>query len=82
MVDVICFCGFSYSFSGDRAVCPNCGDVTVAPASVDRRQEPRSETALAKAGLMAPQARTEPAHANAPGAGASEREAVLASRSQ
>ncbi len=34
MIDVACFCGFSYSFEGEAGSCPNCGEpVTIARAS-------------------------------------------------
>ena len=26
MIDVVCFCGSSYSFVGDAGVCPQCGE--------------------------------------------------------
>ncbi len=26
MIDVVCFCGCSYSFPGDTGTCPDCGE--------------------------------------------------------
>jgi hypothetical protein len=39
MIDVICFCGFAYSFAGDHGACPQCGE----PVSFTRpsHTEPR-----------------------------------------
>jgi hypothetical protein len=32
MIDVVCFCGHTYSFAGDEASCPRCGEsLTLAP---------------------------------------------------
>lgn len=28
MIDVVCFCGASYSFVGDAGICPSCGEET------------------------------------------------------
>ncbi len=28
MIDVVCFCGCSYSFVGDAGMCPQCGEQT------------------------------------------------------
>jgi hypothetical protein len=27
MIDVVCFCGCSYSFGGDEGACPQCGEI-------------------------------------------------------
>jgi hypothetical protein len=27
MIDVVCFCGCSYSFVGDAGTCPRCGEL-------------------------------------------------------
>jgi hypothetical protein len=29
MADVACFCGYRYSFEGDSAACPSCGESTI-----------------------------------------------------
>jgi hypothetical protein len=33
MIDVICFCGCSYSFAGDAGSCPDCGELVSIPTS-------------------------------------------------
>jgi hypothetical protein len=45
MIEVACFCGCCFSFDGDAAACPRCGEVasvTGGPAlEAARRSEPR-----------------------------------------
>jgi hypothetical protein len=37
MIDVVCFCGNSYSFIGNGGACPRCGElVTMPSASADQ----------------------------------------------
>jgi hypothetical protein len=31
MIDVVCFCGCSYSFAGHAGVCPRCGELVTFP---------------------------------------------------
>jgi hypothetical protein len=33
MIDVVCFCGCSYSFLGDAGACPDCGEVASMPST-------------------------------------------------
>jgi hypothetical protein len=34
MIDVVCFCGCTYSFEGEEAACPRCGEgLSLAPAA-------------------------------------------------
>jgi hypothetical protein len=36
MIDVVCFCGCTYSFEGEEAACPRCGEaLSLAPANGD-----------------------------------------------
>jgi len=36
MIDVVCFCGCTYSFEGATAACPRCGEpVTLTPPAAD-----------------------------------------------
>lgn len=42
MINVVCFCGCSYSFAGDTGACPECGEpVTFVRASADEIPEQR-----------------------------------------
>jgi predicted amidophosphoribosyltransferase len=42
MIDVACFCGYSFSFSGDEGVCPQCGEpVSFSDPVTDRAWEKR-----------------------------------------
>ena len=44
MIEVACFCGRRYSFSGDTGVCPQCDEyVTMARASVEVEQQMEHE---------------------------------------
>ena len=44
MIEVACFCGRRYSFSGDVGVCPQCDEyVTIASASVEVGQPMQHE---------------------------------------
>lgn len=44
MIDVVCFCGCTYSFHGDTGACPTCGEtVTFRRASCDERDETSEE---------------------------------------
>ena len=54
MIDVACFCGRRYSFSGDTGVCPHCGEwVTAARPSVEDEQHKRDEhTLLGEAAVL------------------------------
>jgi hypothetical protein len=47
MTDVACFCGCVYSFGGDAAACPRCGEIAIirSPSPTPpRRPEPASST--------------------------------------
>ena len=35
MIDVVCFCGHAYSFAGDAASCPRCGEPLLLAPSVE-----------------------------------------------
>jgi len=36
MIDVVCFCGHAYSFAGDAAACPRCGEpLTLVPPAAN-----------------------------------------------
>jgi hypothetical protein len=38
MINVVCFCGCSYSFAGDAGACPECGEtVTFVRASASAK---------------------------------------------
>ena len=54
MIDVACFCGRRYSFSGDTGVCPHCGEcVTAARPSVEDEQHKHDEhTLLGEAAVL------------------------------
>jgi hypothetical protein len=44
MIDVVCFCGCSYSFADDVGACPECGErVTFTRASGDEVQDMRDQ---------------------------------------
>jgi hypothetical protein len=44
MINVACFCGCSYSFTGDAGVCPQCGEaVTFTGAPVTEAQDQRDQ---------------------------------------
>jgi hypothetical protein len=46
MIDVVCFCGNSYSFTGDAGACPQCGEVvTFERAGADGAREEDAHTA-------------------------------------
>jgi hypothetical protein len=47
MTHVACFCGCVYSFSGEIAVCPRCGEyASFTRASAHEEQQMRDELAL------------------------------------
>lgn len=47
MIDVACFCGRRYSFSGGVGVCPNCGEyASPTGVSPDVAEQTRRELAL------------------------------------
>ncbi len=51
MIDVVCFCGCSYSFEGDTGACPECGEpVTFVRASADERGTPGERERLSPPG--------------------------------
>ena len=40
MIDVVCFCGCRYSFTGDGGACPNCGEpVSLGVAAAENARE-------------------------------------------
>jgi hypothetical protein len=44
MMNVVCFCGCTYSFSGDLGVCPKCGEyVTFSHVPMDEERQMRGE---------------------------------------
>ena len=47
MIDVVCFCGRYYRFTGDIGVCPSCGEYTsFARVSPEEEQQMRRELEL------------------------------------
>jgi len=53
MIDVACFCGRRYSFSGDTGVCPRCGEcVTTARPSLKDEQHKHHEHRLLMDGAV------------------------------
>lgn len=44
MIDVVCFCGSSYSFVGEAGMCPRCGEPTsFASGPAERRKRKPAE---------------------------------------
>jgi predicted ATP-dependent serine protease len=44
MIDVVCFCGCAYSFSGDMGACPKCGEyVTFSQVPMEEERRMRRE---------------------------------------
>jgi hypothetical protein len=54
MTDVACFCGCCFSFDGDAAACPRCGEVASMTAGLAIEDEGRSpaEDSHAEAGAL------------------------------
>jgi hypothetical protein len=48
MIDVVCFCGSSYSFVGDAGACPQCGE----HVSFARRPTPEAHTTRDELGQL------------------------------
>lgn len=45
MIDVVCFCGFGYSFAGEDGACPRCGEyIAMTRASAADEQQMRDDS--------------------------------------